>query len=109
MLLKRMSFVLVVLALALSVTSAAAAKSAAPILGVDSQTAIPGRYIIVFQPGTPAGEVSAAAEHARGLGAQVDYIYDVALLGFAGSFTDQAIEGLSHNPNVKFIEADRSE
>src|ERR1041385_1432917 len=94
MLLKRMSFVLVVLAFVLSVTSAAAAKGEAPILGVDSQTAIPGRYIVVFQPGTPAEEVNAAAEHARGLGGQVDYVYDAALIGFAGSFPDQAIEVL---------------
>ena len=107
MLLKRMSFVLVVLAFVLSVTSAAAAKGEAPILGVDSQTAIPGRYIVVFQPGTPAEEVNAAAEHARGLGGQVDYVYDAALIGFAGSFPDQAIEGLSHNPNIEFIEADQ--
>ncbi|HLO32542.1 MAG TPA: S8 family serine peptidase [Anaerolineales bacterium] len=107
MLLKRSSFILVALALAVSVTSAAAAKGEAPILGADSSTAIPGRYIIVFQPGTPAAEVSAAAENARGRGGQVDFVYEAALVGFAGSFPEPALAGLSHNPNVAFIEADQ--
>lgn len=107
MLLKRTLVVLVVLAFTVSVSSTAAAKGEAPILHADSQTAIPGRYIIVFQPGTPAAEVNAAAENARGRGGQVDFVYDAALIGFAGNFPEQAIAGLSHNPNVQFIEADQ--
>jgi subtilisin family serine protease len=107
MLVKRTLVLLVVLAFTISVSSTAAAKGGAPILRVDSATAIPGRYIIVFRPGTPAGEVSAAAENARGRGGQVDFVYDAALVGFAGNFPEQAIEGLSHNPNVEFIEADQ--
>ena len=101
------SIVVLIFALALSVSSAAAAKGDRPILGADSLTAIPGRYIVVFQPGTPAAEVGAAAEQARGLGGQVDFVYDSALSGFAGNFPEQAIFGLSHNPNIEFIEADQ--
>ncbi len=109
MLLKRTMFVLIALALAVSVNSTASAQGGGPvqILGADSPTAIPGRYIVVFQPGTPAGEVNAAAEQARGLGAQIDFVYDAALNGFAGSLPEQAIDGLSHNPNLEFIEADQ--
>src|SRR5512133_1294148 len=109
MLLKRTSFILIALALAVSVNSTASAQGKGPvqILGADSPTAIPGRYIVVFQPGTPAGEVNAAAEQARGLGSQIDFVYDAALNGFAGSFPEQAISGLSHNPNIEFIEADQ--
>jgi len=109
MLLKRTLFVLVAFALAASVSSTAAAQGEGPgqILGADSPTAIPGRYIVVFQPGTPAAEVNAAAEQARGLGGQIDFVYDAALTGFAGSFPEQAISGLSHNPNIDFIEADQ--
>jgi len=109
MLLKRTMFVLIALALAVSVSSTASAQGKGPvqILGADSPTAIPGRYIIVLQPGAPAGEVNAAAEQARGLGGQIDFVYDAALNGFAGSFPEQAIEGLSHNPNIDFIEADQ--
>ncbi len=112
MLLKRTLFVLVVLAFAMSATSAAAAKGeAAPILGRNSADAIPGRYIVVFQPGTPGAEVGAAAKSAianrEGRGGNIDFMYDAALNGFAGSFSDAAIETLSHNPNVEYIEADQ--
>lgn len=99
--------IVLVFALALSVSSVAVAKGESRILGADSSTAIPGRYIVVFKPGTPAAEMSAAAEHARGLGGQVDFVYDAALTGFAGNFPEQALAGLSHNPNVEFIEADQ--
>lgn len=100
------SIVVLIVALTLSVSSAAA-KGGAPILGADSLTAVSGRYIVVFKPGTPAAEMSAAAEHARGLGGQVDFVYEAALSGFAGNFPEQAIFGLSHNPNIEFIEADQ--
>jgi aqualysin 1 len=105
--LRFMSIVVLVFALALSVSSTAAAKGEAPILGADSLTAVSGRYIVVFKPGTPAAQVSAAAEHARGLGGQVDFVYESALTGFAGNFPEQAVFGLSHNPNIDFIEADQ--
>jgi len=107
MLLKRMLFVLIVLALSVSGSSTASAQGEAPILGADSATAIPGRYIVVFRPGTPAAQVSAAAENARGQGGQVDFVYDAALTGFAGNLPEQALFGLSHNPNIEFIEADQ--
>lgn len=100
------TFVLIFV-LTITVTSTAAAQGEAPILGADSPTAIPGRYIVVFKPGTPAEEAGAAAENARGLGAQVDFVYDAALVGFAGNLPEQALFGLSHNPNIEFIEADQ--
>ena len=107
MLLKRSLFVLIVLALSVSGSSTAAAQGESPILGADSATAIPGRYIVVFKPGTPAAALTAAAENARGSGGQVDFVYDAALTGFAGNLPEQALFGLSHNPNIEFIEADQ--
>jgi aqualysin 1 len=109
MLFKRILFVLVVLALSFSFSSPAAAqgKGDAPVFGRDAASAVPGRYIVVFKAGTPAANVSAAVEHARGLGGQVDFVYESALSGFAGNFPEQAVFGLSHNPNVEFIEADQ--
>lgn len=100
-------FVVVILMLVLSTVTPVAAKGGAPIYGTDSATAIPGRYIVVFKAGTPAAEVSAAAENARGRGGQVDFVYDSALSGFAGNLPEQALNGLSHNPNVEYIEADQ--
>lgn len=109
MLFKRILFMLVVLALSFSVSSPAAAqgKGDAPVFGRDAATAIPGRYIVVFKPGTQAANMSAAAENARGIGAQVDFVYDAALNGFAANLPEQALAALSRNPNVEFIEADQ--
>lgn len=109
MLFKRILFVLVVLALSFSVNSPASAQGRGdvPILGREAATAIPGRYIVVFKPGTPAANRSAAAEHARGLGGQVDFVYESALIGFAANLPEQALSGLSNNPNIEFIEADQ--
>jgi subtilisin family serine protease len=105
--LRFVSIIVLIFALSVSSTAAAQGQGEAPILGLDSPTAIPGRYIVVFKPGTLAAEASAAAENARGLGGQVDFVYDEALVGFAGNFPEQALTGLSHNPNVEFIEADQ--
>ena len=99
--------VVLILVLTMSVSSEASAKDGGPILGSDSPTAIAGRYIVVFKPGTLAGEVSAAAENAQRLGGQVDFVYESALTGFAGNFPEQALFGLSHNPNIEYIEADQ--
>jgi subtilisin family serine protease len=130
MLLKRALVILVVLAFVMPVASAAAAKAeAAPILGRNSSAAIPGRDIVVFQPETPAAEVRSAAATAvesteglentesakgqegieliKGRRGEIDFMYGAALNGFAGSFSEQAIEALSHNPNVEYIEADQ--
>ena len=107
MLFKRILFILVVSALSFSVSSPAAAKGEAPILGANLSTAISSRYIVVFKAGTQGADVSAAAEHARGLGGQVDFVYESALTGFAANLPEQALFGLSHNPNVDFIEADQ--
>jgi len=109
MLFKRILFILVVLALSFSVSFPAAAQGegVAPVLGSDAVTAIPGRYIVVFKAGTQAANMSAAEEHARGLGGNVDFVYESALTGFAANLPEQALFGLSHNPNVEFIEADQ--
>ncbi len=80
----------------------------APIVGTDSVNAIPGEYIVVFQPGTPGKAVNQAAGNARGEGASVHFIYDSALQGFAASLPEQALNGLLHNPNVEYIEADQT-
>jgi len=79
----------------------------APIYGTELDTAIQGRYIVVFKPGTAGNAVNNAAERARGLGGEIHYTYDAALLGFAASLPEQALRGLVHNPNVEYIEADQ--
>jgi subtilisin family serine protease len=62
-------------------------------------------YIVVLKG--DVGDVSAvAAEHARRFGGQLKYVYEHALNGYSISLPPQAIEGLSHNPQVAYVEPD---
>ncbi|MDW8317790.1 MAG: S8 family peptidase [Anaerolineae bacterium] len=93
----------------------------APLLGVDSPSAIAGRYIVVLKPGTTPADVEAAiadAEAAAGRGVLdaladgprgvlVHYRYSAALNGFAATLPPRAVEALRRNPNVDYIEADQ--
>jgi len=104
-------FILVALVLALSTAQPALAgpsgPNTAPIYGADSPNAIPGEYIVVFKPGTPGNAVYKAANQAHGNGASIHFLYDAALIGFAASLPEQALNGLVHNPNVEYIEVDQ--
>jgi aqualysin 1 len=79
----------------------------APVYGTESATAIEGRYVVVFKPGSAGNDVRVAAERAHGLGGEIHYTYDAALVGFAATLPEQALKGLVHNPNVEYIEADQ--
>ncbi|MBA4377053.1 MAG: serine protease [Anaerolinea sp.] len=80
----------------------------APIYGADSPDAIPGEYIVVFKAGTAGKGVDQVVEQARGNGASVHFVYTDALVGFAASLPEQALNGLVHNPNVEYIEVDQT-
>jgi subtilisin family serine protease len=66
---------------------------------------IPGQYIITF-----ADSVSDVPGLAKRIAAQYGheplFTYESAIKGFAAQLPDQAIEGLSHNPQIERIEQD---
>ena len=68
---------------------------------------IPGRYIVVFNPGVenPAG---LAASLTQAHGGQLHRTYTSALKGFAASLPDAALQGIRNNPNVSLIEQDQT-
>ena len=107
---KKFWFVLLALVIAFTtVQPVAAAPSLAPVLGADSPTALPDRYIVVFKPGTAAADIDRAVDAAaKGPGVAVHYRYSSALLGFAATLPGNSVEGLRHNPNVYYIEADQT-
>lgn len=102
-------FVLLAILFAASMPAPAAAgrPEPAPILGADYPTAIPGRYIVVFQPGMAGKAVEAAAQGLVRAGGTVHFSYSAALQGFAASLPEEALQGLRNNPNVAYIEADQ--
>lgn len=78
------------------------------ISGMDEPNAIPGRYIIVFRPGSSGNDVSAAANVAARMGGKVHYTYTAAVQGFTASLPEAALLGLLHNPNIELIEVDQT-
>jgi subtilisin len=62
---------------------------------------VPGRYIVILQPGVDAASV--AASH----GARPDHAYERALNGFAGPLSSQQVASLRADPRVLFIEQDQ--
>lgn len=103
------------LAIMLAVSVAAAGPSegaridtGAPVYGAAEPNAIPGRYIVVFQPGAVGHDVTAAAAGVARLGGKVHYTYTDALQGFAATLPEAALQGLRHNPNVDYVEVDQT-
>ena len=81
-------------------------QATAPVLSVAPQQGpLRERYIVVFKGSVtdPAGETGRLI---RAFGGQVHYTYSHAIKGFAATLPSAALEGISLNPNVEFIEAD---
>lgn len=87
---------------------AAAADHRAPVYGVGAEKAISGRYIVVFRGDNEGHDVTAAVHAAERAGGKIHYVYRNALRGFAADLPEAALQGLSHNPNVDYLEVDQA-
>lgn len=94
MLSKRL-LLLVVLACALGLPSAA---------GADVGTPIPGQYIVLLKGGAKGREV--AAEHARSAHVQILHTYDAALHGYAARIAAGDLAKVKADPRVKAVVPD---
>jgi subtilisin family serine protease len=83
-------------------------SSEAPLIQGDSSQVIPGQYIIVFHDGVSANAMQAAANSVRQQGGDILNTYSNVMTGFAATLPDAALNGLLHNPNVAYIEADQT-
>lgn len=68
---------------------------------------IPGRYIVVFKSSVSAPDAE-AVNMMRGRGGQLHHIYSRALKGFSATLPDAALQAIRNNPNVAYIEQDRT-
>ena len=84
--------------------SAVSERGPAPVTGSSADD----RYIVVLEQQTTAASVRSAQAQARRDGARVTHTYGSALNGFAAKLPAKALNGLRHNPNVKFIEPDKT-
>jgi aqualysin 1 len=80
----------------------------APVVGLDDPDAIDGRYLVVFDKDARGNDVAQARRHAERQGARVHHEYRAAISGFAASMSDRALDGLRRNPNVEYVEVDRT-
>jgi subtilisin family serine protease len=89
-------------------TSSALAPDIAPILGRSAADAIADRYIVVLEKGSTARQVTASTRSARAANGTIHQTYSNALRGFAATLSQAAVEQLSRDPRVAYIEVDRT-
>lgn len=98
-----------VLSLAMSGQSNAANhEREAPVYGEGDADAIPGRYIVVLRAGSVEHDVTAEADNSERHGGKVHHKYSGALHGFAATLSRDSVKELRKNPNIEYIEVDRT-
>ncbi|MCA9958197.1 MAG: S8 family peptidase [Anaerolineales bacterium] len=79
----------------------------APVLGADSNTAIPGQYIVVLKKDTGRAAADSLSRAVELRGGKVLLTYSTALNGFAATLPEKALDTVRANGNVAYIEADQ--
>jgi subtilisin family serine protease len=78
----------------------------APVITPSGASVVRDAYIVVFDKRAPRGAEQSAADQARRDGGTVQHVYSAALRGFSATLPERALDGLRHNANVAYIEAD---
>lgn len=89
-------------------SSRAAIPTVAPLLGTESDRAVDGRYIVVFDDAATSRTTESVAASISLAGGTVHYTYAAALDGLAATLSDKALQALRANPDVAHIEADQT-
>lgn len=82
---------------------AAIPASASPARGSEEAK---DRFLVVLRNSASAQQV--AEEHRRRHGAEISNLYQHALKGYAAKLPEQALEGISRDPRVAFVERDQA-
>jgi hypothetical protein len=89
-----------------SATLLGSTAATAPVVAVDAQAALPGRYVVVLRA-KPAGRstapVAATITRARERGVRVDRQYGHALTGFAAALSADQLAAVRHDPDVSYV------
>jgi subtilisin family serine protease len=96
-------FVVVFALVAVGVSSGAAAGAAGQAPQSEGRAASP--YIVVLHDWV-SDPGSVAAEHSRVQGAQVRFVYEHAIKGYAATISEQGLRGVQRDPRVDYVEAD---
>jgi subtilisin family serine protease len=86
------------------------AQPAAPaaVVGADDLDAIEGQYIVVLRKDLTSRSARAVEALAEARGGRVVHTYSTAIDGFSAKLPAKAVEALTRNPNVAYVEADRT-
>jgi len=107
---RRTTFLLATMVLALLAAAGVALAQQAPATpntsGGAAQNVIAGHYIVMLKQGVDDPR-SVARTHARKYGADLLYIYDEALNGYAASIPTRHLDQVRNDPRVSFVSADR--
>jgi len=107
---RRTTFLLATMVVALLAAAAVALAQQAPATpntsGGAAQNVIAGHYIVMLKQGVDDPR-SVARTHARKYGADLLYIYDEALNGYAASIPTRHLDQVRNVPRVSFVSADR--
>lgn len=78
----------------------------AAVLDLDHPRRIPDQFIVVLEAGSDAPGL--ARSMANRHGGEVLNVYEHALKGFALRIPETAVQGILRNPNVRYVEADKT-
>jgi aqualysin 1 len=67
---------------------------------------VPGQYLVTLSKGAQGDARELSAGLAKAHGAEVLFVYDTAIRGFAAKMPEQAAMALARNPNVELVEED---
>jgi subtilisin family serine protease len=82
------------------------AQPAAPVMAVNANVRLPGRYIVVFK-NTTRDVPGIARALAASAGGQMGYLYDGVTKGFSVTLPPAAAALLARSPFVEFVEEDQ--
>jgi subtilisin family serine protease len=79
-----------------------------PLYGAGLPNVIANQYFVVMPDGTPQDLLDRTKQQVTDLGGQVLESYESVFTGFLANLSDQALEHLRRNPDISFIETDRT-
>jgi hypothetical protein len=79
-----------------------------PLYGAGLPNVIANQYFVVMPDGTPQDLLDRTKQQVTDLGGQVLESYESVFTGFLANLSDQALEHLLRNPDISYIETDRT-
>jgi subtilisin family serine protease len=78
----------------------------ASVGGASARRVVPGGYIVVLKDGVDAAAV--VREHKKRFGAQVQFVYSNALLGYSATLDGAAVAAIGGDPRMQWVEQDEA-